>query len=343
MAAFFFPEVYRKGDFIWSGVGIFYAIVLWFCAGQATGAELLGETASVVLIWSLGGQLLVLRRQRTPSDQQTPTEAIAPPITPPDEPTPAPENADRDQEETAPKADHDDGGELPAENESSDLESTAEPTTEPAAEPTIEPAAEPTTEPVTEATTEPATEPAAEPTTEPTQTSQPNGILGSIGAFFGRTANSSNVSAAETAASPGDDSDPLEDWDEDEFADNLEDSEDSTEIEANAAAASDSVAEADELPVDSETPIATDDESLSADSETPIATEADIQTANADEVSPVAESSAVSDSAEDMEPDAGMIEEEPTSPESESGETDQASIATEIPPEEPEMKNEAQS
>lgn len=343
MAAFFFPEVYRKGDFIWSGVGIFYAIVLWFCAGQATGAELLGETASVVLIWSLGGQLLVLRRQRTPSDQQTPTEAIAPPITPPDEPTPAPENADRDQEETAPKADRDDGGELPAENESSDLESTAEPTTEPAAEPTIEPAAEATTEPVTEATTEPATEPAAEPTTEPTQTSQPNGILGSIGAFFGRTANSSNVSAEAPAASPGDDSDPLEDWDEDEFADNSEDSEDSTEIEANAAEASDSVAEADELPVDSETPIATDDESLSADSETPIATEADIQTANADEVSPAAESPADSDSAEDMEPDAATIEEEPTSPESESGETDQASIATEIPPEEPEMKNEAQS
>ena len=77
MAAFFFPEVYRKGDFIWSGIGIFYAIVLWFCAGQATGAELLGETASVVLILSLGGQLLALRRQKTPSSQQTPTEAIA--------------------------------------------------------------------------------------------------------------------------------------------------------------------------------------------------------------------------------------------------------------------------
>jgi hypothetical protein len=44
-----------------------------------------------------------------------------------------------------------------------------------------------------------------------------------------------------------------------------------------------------------------------------------------------------------MEPDAATIEEEPTSPESESGETDQASIATEIPPEEPKMKNEAQS
>jgi hypothetical protein len=151
------------------------------------------------------------------------------------------------------------------------------------------------------------------------------------------------VSAEAPAASPGDDSDPLEDWDEDEFADNLEDLEDSTEIEANAAEASDSVAEAGELPVDSETPIATDDESLSADSEMPIATEADIQTANADEVSPVAESPADSDSAEDMEPDAATIKDEPTSPESESGETDQASIATEIPPKEPGMKDEAQS
>uniref|UniRef100_A0ACD5GY64 Ycf66 family protein n=1 Tax=Desertifilum tharense IPPAS B-1220 TaxID=1781255 RepID=A0ACD5GY64_9CYAN len=33
----FFPEVYRKGDFIWSGVGLFYALVLWVCAGQIRG------------------------------------------------------------------------------------------------------------------------------------------------------------------------------------------------------------------------------------------------------------------------------------------------------------------
>ena len=38
-AAFFFPEVYRKGDFFWSGVGMFYALILWFCAGRITGRK----------------------------------------------------------------------------------------------------------------------------------------------------------------------------------------------------------------------------------------------------------------------------------------------------------------
>lgn len=77
MAAFFFPEVYRKGDFIWSGVGFFYALVLWFCAGRFTGAILLGQSASVALIGWLGWQTLRLRRDVTPQPQQTPTEAIA--------------------------------------------------------------------------------------------------------------------------------------------------------------------------------------------------------------------------------------------------------------------------
>ncbi|TVR06182.1 MAG: hypothetical protein EA395_14620, partial [Phormidium sp. GEM2.Bin31] len=77
MAAFFFPEVYRKGDFIWSGVGFFYALVLWFCAGRFTGAILLGQGASVALIGWLGWQTLRLRRDVTPQGQQTPTEAIA--------------------------------------------------------------------------------------------------------------------------------------------------------------------------------------------------------------------------------------------------------------------------
>ncbi|WP_017658773.1 Ycf66 family protein [Baaleninema simplex] len=76
MAAFFFPEVYRKGDFVWSGVGFFYALVLWFCAGRFTGAVLLGQTASVTLIGWLGWQTLRLRREVTPRDRQTPTDAL---------------------------------------------------------------------------------------------------------------------------------------------------------------------------------------------------------------------------------------------------------------------------
>ena len=71
MAAFFFPEVHRKNDFIWSGLGLFYALVLWVCAGRITGGVLLGQTASVTLLGWLGWQTLTLRRQLAPVDQQT--------------------------------------------------------------------------------------------------------------------------------------------------------------------------------------------------------------------------------------------------------------------------------
>ncbi|MGD1712987.1 Ycf66 family protein, partial [Dapis sp. BLCC M172] len=71
MVAFFFPEVHRKNDFIWSGVGLFYALVLWFCAGRITGAVLLGQVASVTLIGWFGWETLTLRRQVTPVAEQT--------------------------------------------------------------------------------------------------------------------------------------------------------------------------------------------------------------------------------------------------------------------------------
>ncbi|MBD2067107.1 hypothetical protein H6F93_06130 [Leptolyngbya sp. FACHB-671] len=71
MSAFFFPEVHRKNDFTWSGVGLFYALVLWVCAGRITGGVLLGQTASVALLAWLGWQTLALRRALTPRDQQT--------------------------------------------------------------------------------------------------------------------------------------------------------------------------------------------------------------------------------------------------------------------------------
>ena len=76
MAAFFFPEVHRKNDFVWSGVGLFYALVLWVCAERITGGVLLGQTASVALIGWLGWQTFLLRRQVAPLDQQTPLPTV---------------------------------------------------------------------------------------------------------------------------------------------------------------------------------------------------------------------------------------------------------------------------
>ncbi|MEL6880416.1 MAG: Ycf66 family protein, partial [Cyanobacteria bacterium J06607_10] len=72
MAAFFYPEVHRRSDFLWSGLGMFYALILWFCAGQMSPAILLGQTAAVVLLLGLGWQTLSVRREKTPVYQQTP-------------------------------------------------------------------------------------------------------------------------------------------------------------------------------------------------------------------------------------------------------------------------------
>ncbi len=71
LAAFFFPEIYRKGDFIWSGVGLFYALVLWVCAERITGGVLLGQTASVALLGWFAWQTVTLRYLLTPSAQRT--------------------------------------------------------------------------------------------------------------------------------------------------------------------------------------------------------------------------------------------------------------------------------
>lgn len=72
IAAFFFPEIHRKNDFIWSGVGLFYALILWVFAPRISGGLLLGHLASVTLLISFGWQTLSLRRQLTPQAQQTP-------------------------------------------------------------------------------------------------------------------------------------------------------------------------------------------------------------------------------------------------------------------------------
>lgn len=71
MAAFFFPEIHRKYDLIWSGVGLFYALVLWVCAGRLTGGVLLGQMAATALMGWFGWQTLELRWEQTPIAQRT--------------------------------------------------------------------------------------------------------------------------------------------------------------------------------------------------------------------------------------------------------------------------------
>jgi Ycf66 protein N-terminus len=72
IAAFFFPEMHRKQDFIWSGVGFFYALTLWIYARQSMGGIVVGQTASVALLGWFAWQTLKLRRQLVPANQQTP-------------------------------------------------------------------------------------------------------------------------------------------------------------------------------------------------------------------------------------------------------------------------------
>ncbi|MGB6297860.1 MAG: Ycf66 family protein [Rivularia sp. (in: cyanobacteria)] len=79
LAAFFFPEVHRKNDFYLSGLGLFYALVLWVFAPRIGGWFFLGQLAAVGLLFWFGLQTFSLRRQVTPAMQQTPvpsTEAV---------------------------------------------------------------------------------------------------------------------------------------------------------------------------------------------------------------------------------------------------------------------------
>ncbi len=67
--AFFFPEIHRKQDFMWSGVGLFYALFLWLYARQVTGGILVGQTTSVALLGWLAWETFKLRRQLVPVDR----------------------------------------------------------------------------------------------------------------------------------------------------------------------------------------------------------------------------------------------------------------------------------
>ncbi|MFM7615143.1 MAG: Ycf66 family protein, partial [Synechococcales cyanobacterium] len=71
LGAFLVPELHRKNDFIWSGVGLFYALVLWVCAQRITGGVLLGQAASVALLGWFAWQVVLLRRQLLPIERRS--------------------------------------------------------------------------------------------------------------------------------------------------------------------------------------------------------------------------------------------------------------------------------
>jgi hypothetical protein len=75
-ATFVLPEVSRKNDLAWSGVGLFYGLVLWVCAGRITGGVLLGQMASVGLIGWLGWQTIESRWNETPEGDRVNTGKV---------------------------------------------------------------------------------------------------------------------------------------------------------------------------------------------------------------------------------------------------------------------------
>lgn len=71
VTAFFFPDIHRQDDFLWSGVGLFYALVLWFCASSISGAILLGQVAVVALLSAYFWQVFKLRDAIANPNKQT--------------------------------------------------------------------------------------------------------------------------------------------------------------------------------------------------------------------------------------------------------------------------------
>ena len=67
--AFSMAEIHKQNDFLWSGVGLFYALVLWFCASRITGSVLLGQVAAVALVVYFNWQNLQLRKAIANPDQ----------------------------------------------------------------------------------------------------------------------------------------------------------------------------------------------------------------------------------------------------------------------------------
>lgn len=74
--AFLLPSIKRDRDEIWSGVGLFYALVLFACAGQVRGGLLLGQIAGVALMGWLGWQAFASRWASVPADERQKVQSL---------------------------------------------------------------------------------------------------------------------------------------------------------------------------------------------------------------------------------------------------------------------------
>jgi hypothetical protein len=72
LAGFLLPEVRRKKDAIWSGVGLIYALALLTNGDRISVGLVLGQLASTTLIGWFGWQILQQRRDLSDSVSQTP-------------------------------------------------------------------------------------------------------------------------------------------------------------------------------------------------------------------------------------------------------------------------------
>jgi hypothetical protein len=70
LATLLVPTLSRSSDLVWSGVLMFYGLVLWFCAERITGGVLLGQMTAIALIGGLMQQVLRNRWQSLDPDQQ---------------------------------------------------------------------------------------------------------------------------------------------------------------------------------------------------------------------------------------------------------------------------------
>ena len=77
LTAFFLKDIHRQDDFFWSGIGLFYALVLWFCATSITGAVLLGQLAAVALLLAYFWQVIKLRGAIANPEQQASLDSFS--------------------------------------------------------------------------------------------------------------------------------------------------------------------------------------------------------------------------------------------------------------------------